>query len=193
MKPRDPVRISIVDDYDVVARMDTMFDRIVLEQWLAIERSIPAINAVLDGSGGKSEDFWLAVDTVLSSLNRIARVFWPVGGRSATKARGSAMRARYRLDENPIDSVRLVRNAMEHYDEKIDTWWAASERKTFADRLILASDQGVGLAARDESRRFNVDTLEVVVFGQRVEFQKALDNVGAIVKLVNQQPAWPTI
>ncbi len=92
------------------------------------------------------------------------------------------MRAEYDVSDNALLGKRHVRNAFEHFDERLDTWVASSQRHNLADRIIAPREGAiVGLDPSDYMRWFDPQTKTVYVFGDSIELQALVTETEALV------------
>lgn len=81
----------------------------------------------------------------LQMAANVSRLFWPP--RNA--ARGAHLRTLTGLPQNHGLSDRTLRNHIEHLDERLDTWTAASPRPFLTIELVLHDDYPASGPARD--------------------------------------------
>jgi hypothetical protein len=80
---------------------------------------------------GDQETFWFGMDAGLGALGNISKILLPPGPRSQTQRRGRQLRAAFGV---------ALRDAFEHFDERIDRWFRQSPRRNFADLQALIDE-----------------------------------------------------
>jgi hypothetical protein len=129
---------------------------------------------VLGQSGyGLSTELWASVESLLNAAASIARVCW--GQRGDLAEAREAVRAYIGIDDlSPLKSVDM-RNHFQHFDERIDRWWAESESRSFIDKV---SGHDIEVITGDPLNAFRIldfRTMEVVFWGERFSLQALVD------------------
>jgi len=75
--------------------------------------------------------------------------------REDTVQRCAPLRRELNIADDSMLWSRKARDAMEHFDERLDKWCRTSERRNFADRIIAAPGQIVGFDAGDYARHYD--------------------------------------
>ena len=70
-------------------------------------------------------------------------MFFP--SRPASSARCAHLRQLHGVSDQSLLGDRDVRNGLEHFDERVDTWAATSKHLNFADRSVFRPGSIVGL------------------------------------------------
>jgi hypothetical protein len=167
------------------ARLAYMFEGEVLNQWDFAVRAFAIMNAALHQRD--QETFWFGMDAGLGALGNISKIFFPPGTRSQTQRRGRQLRAAFGVGHDSLLQNRALRDAFEHFDERIDQWFRQSPRRNFADRLIGPAGMIQGIDAGDMFRHFNPETQAVSVVGDELGLQALIDEVQALVSRVAEQ------
>jgi hypothetical protein len=161
------------------AQLAYMFEGEVLKQWDFAVRAFAIMNAALQQHDQAS--FWFGMDAALGALGNISKIFFPPGTRSQTQRRGRQLRTAFGVADNSLLQNRALRDAFEHFDERIDQWFRQSPRRNFADRLIGPAGMIQGIDTEDMFRHFNPDTRAVSVVGDELDLQALVDEVQALV------------
>lgn len=112
---------------------------------------------------------WYHLENLLSALTSIANVLWTSNNKNPHKRRSKQLRAYFEIEHLTIDpGLRETRNSFEHLDERVDIWWAISERRNIADRNIGPKGMIQGLDESDFARAFDPTTGEISAFGKSV-------------------------
>jgi len=85
---------------------------------------------------------WIALPMMLTGAANISKALWGQGGR-ATTARQVLRQSLDVQDTSPLRDVS-VRNHLEHFDERLDRWYAKSAHRNYLDRMVgpLSTIQG---------------------------------------------------
>jgi hypothetical protein len=125
-----------VGDDHLDPRLMEVFEREILHQWDFMRIAADALNQELSQEV-PAPMFWFALHAMLSALGNISKIFWPSGRPDAsTVRRCELLRQEYAVSDSSLLGDRTVRNDLEHLDERIDKWWATSERHNLADRIV---------------------------------------------------------
>ena len=153
------------------------FETEVLHQWDFVQRG----TALMDG-GLRNVDlntFWFGLHSTVSALGNISKVFFPA--RRLNQTRCVHMRTAFGVGAASLLGDRKVRNALEHFDERVDNWAATSQRHNFADRNVFAPGAIAGLDPSDFARNYDPTTTVISVFGESVDLKAVIAEVQAIV------------
>jgi hypothetical protein len=168
-------------------RLQHIFESEVLKQWAFTIRSVAMMNNALQRAD--LDAFWFAMDTALGALANISKVFFPPSTRSQAKRRGRQMREAYGVQDNSLLKERALRDAFEHFDERIDRWFQHNKDRPFADRNVTPPGGIVigGMGPADFMRHFDPTTNVVSVLGDALDLQALVQEVEALVGRVAQQ------
>jgi hypothetical protein len=89
-----------------------------LQQWGFTLRSVMMMNDALQRADLPA--FWFAMDATLGALANISKIFFSPTTRSQAKRRGRQMRETFGVQDNSLLKERALRDAFEHFDERID-------------------------------------------------------------------------
>jgi hypothetical protein len=120
------------------------FEAEVLHQWDFVTGALDLMNAALRNQASM-EAFWFGLDAALGALANISKIFFPARDRSQAKRRGRQMREAFGVQDDSLMKGRALRDAFEHFDERIDRWFRDTQRRNFADRIIAAPGEIVGI------------------------------------------------
>jgi hypothetical protein len=94
--------------------------------------SIDSVSAVVEVIGGRSEDeiretidaatFLDQLQNIVVQAAALSRYFWPVRRNPEHVTRGKRLRWAFGVDEESPLYSRHLRNALEHFDERLDTY-----------------------------------------------------------------------
>ncbi len=91
------------------------------------------------GHGLDKIDIWSAIQSLLIAAGNISKILWP--SKEASALRGSTLRELLDVDNNNPLYDRKFRNLFEHYDERIDDWFASQSSASYTD-LSIGPPQG---------------------------------------------------
>jgi len=171
-----------------------MFEQEIIHQWDHAARAVVMMNAVLKQQVEDQDLFWFALDAALGALGNISKIFWPTGhAKRYTVARCAHLRREYGIADDSMLRSRKARDAMEHFDERLDRWYRESVRRNFADRIIAAPGMIVGIDPGDYARHYDPESQVVTVSGDALDFQGLVSEVDALVSAVrtrHEVPWW---
>ena len=125
--------------------------------------------------------FWASVQNCLTAVANISKACWGEEGK-------------YRKERKPLRSSLGIkkdsplrplsrRNSFEHFDERIDEWFATSANRIHVDRIIGPANIIGGVSAIDMFRVFDPTTAEVVFWGERYPLKRIMDEVTRLYPL----------
>lgn len=165
----------------------------------AADLAVQSFNAALARrEGGGVPPAFAAVQAILASGALVSKMLWPQPPRSTeggqpltasqeaqrknTKARGAALRKELGIRSMPILESRKVRNAFEHFDDRLDRYFEEGNRMVVDRNLgprnnmvVFADSPALHLRLIDNVR------LTVSVLDDEVSIQElvnAIDDVG---------------
>ncbi|MEA2141968.1 MAG: hypothetical protein QOI64_398 [Solirubrobacteraceae bacterium] len=96
---------------------------------------------------------WTAIQNLLTAASNISKALWGQGGRHEVERQ--ALRDSLGIDDtSPLREVAM-RNHFEHYDERLDRWWAESVAHNHLDVSIMPPSTVQGMDANDMFRVFD--------------------------------------
>jgi hypothetical protein len=169
-----------------------VFQRQVVDQCRLVLGSVPAINQ--GAATGDHDALWMACQMFVVGAGNLSKAFWGEGrGRQHIAPRRQSLRDSLAVeDSSPLYSVG-IRNHFEHYDERIDRWWAESSTHNHADRMIGSPDQLGGLTDIEMFRIYDPGTVSIVFWGQQYELQPIASEVDRIYPIALREankPHW---
>lgn len=94
------------------------------------------------------------------------------------------LRQHWDIREDSGVQVRAVRDSLEHFDERIDTWFAESTSKNFLSEVVAPSGAIGGVDPSDYARHFDPVTKAVSVFARVQALDDLINEVEEIVRKV---------
>lgn len=103
----------------------------------------------------------------LNASANIAKALWGSGGRLS--AEREELRKSLKIDAvSPMPPIQLMamRNNFEHYDQRLDEWWAKTDRHNHADMNVGPRNMIGGFEDSDMFRSFDPATWELMFWGE---------------------------
>lgn len=170
-----------------------VFQRQVADQCRFVLASVPLINK---GEIERDQDtLWIGCQMFVVGAGNVSKALWG-DGRSRRKTAPVRQPLRDSLqtdDSSPLYDVAM-RNHFEHYDERLDRWWAESPTHNHLDRHIGAGTVG-GLAAIEMFRVYDPDTMSVVFWGEEFALNPIATECERIIAIAHREsskPHWST-
>jgi hypothetical protein len=132
-----------------------------------IDAAIARLNAGDADRAEAMDELWYSVQALLNAAANISKACWGQSG-SLTKERKPIRQALGIKETSPIRSTGM-RNNFDHFDERIDKWWAESKNHNFADQNVGSVH---GLDPLDSFRALDPTTLEVIFWGKRYDLRQ---------------------
>jgi hypothetical protein len=136
-----------------------------------------ADNLVNIGHGLDHIDTWSSIQLILISAGNVSKILWPT--HKASAPRGARLRTLLGIDDNNPLADRRLRNHFEHYDERIETWFASKNSAIYKD-LIMGPLQGYDRQFPSNVHRGYDNTTQTLTFrGESM-------NLGAVIKALTE-------
>lgn len=130
------------------------------------------VNAALKQQSPGTDGVWFGLQSILISASNASKLLWGAGrtdkeAQALHEARRPLRESVGVDDSSPLNS-RRVRNSFEHFDERIDDWFKASENHNYVGRNIGPPNMIVidGAPPDDHFGHFDPST-SVVTFWDR--------------------------
>ena len=160
----------------------------------AADRSNEAFNsfAISVKSGAPDESIVAFVQEGLTHAGSLSRFFWPSKARQGRKlgrtlgqlrdARAEKLRAAFQLsDESPLKD-RGIRDALEHFDERLDEYLLSLMGGHIFPRPIVGSISAMNDPAAKFFKMVDPETLCFVLFGKEHRFGNLRDEVFKVLE-----------
>lgn len=135
----------------------------------------------------KSVKAWSAIQGMLTASANISKALW---GKD-TPVR-QALRKSIGIVEPSILQEKQMRNAFEHFDERIDDWWDKSEHHNVTELNIgKESDVTAGFDKTDIFRNFDPTSGDLILLGVRLNLYAVRDEIAKIAPIVRGEIAKP--
>lgn len=196
--------------------MDKSAERIYLTELItqcqyaiaAVERMNPLLAVIGSPAPPTNEvpEFFREAADLLQRAALASKLLWPPGGRPGSRERaerrGHDLRASLGLDSDgahPLRS-RTLRDHLEHYDERIDDWAAASPSRRMVDHLVgprrVLDKLRPIITDSDVMRHFDPETKRFIFRGDAFDIQELVraieDVLGRAERRMRDLQARPT-
>jgi hypothetical protein len=125
--------------------------------------------------------FWASVQNCLTAVAQISRACWGEEGKYRKERKPLRQSLGIKKD-SPLKPLS-GRNEFEHFDERIDEWFATSTDRIHVDRIIGPANIIGGVSTLDMFRVFDPTTAEVVLWGERFPLKTIMDEVTRLYPL----------
>ena len=111
--------------------------------------------------------FWYSVQNLLVAVGRISRLLWPPD--SLFPNRGAELRESLGVGEDsPLRALEFVEH-FEHFDKRLETWYANSEHRRFFDSYTEPLDVLADTASEDRFRGYETEKNAILFHGETYE------------------------
>ena len=131
--------------------------------------SIQSCNEILAVAREKSnaESLLDSMQNIINQPAALSRFFWPIKSDDQTQARGAYLRSVFSINDNSVLKSREIRNAIEHFDERLDKFTS----KTIAGNIYpnyVGNTPQQGSVPFFTFRAFYYDTNYFEVLGEKI-------------------------
>jgi hypothetical protein len=138
--------------------------------------------AAAQDNGGDVYRIFFAIEGLLNAAANLSKTFWGAKGKLSTQRK--PLRDSIGLsDSSPLQDVDM-RNNFQHFDERLDRWWAESEKHNFIDMNLGDMNEGLDFPTAgdiDKFRNYTPDTGELWFWGELYDVKAIVAEVKAIV------------
>ena len=96
------------------------------------------------------------------------------------KQRSAELRKELKIAGDWVIEKRILRDDLEHYDERMEAWYLASPRHNSIDMSLLARDAEIGLDGIDFRRNINPHTMSFFIEGNDYDLRAMMREVEAV-------------
>jgi len=167
-----------------------IFQRQVADQCRLVLTSVPVINQA--AATGDHDQLWVGCQMLVVGAGNVSKALWGQG-RSRKKTAPARQPLRDSLgvdDASPLYDVGM-RNNFEHFDERIDRWWAESPSHNHLDRMIGPPTAVAGLTDIEMFRIYDPGTRSIVFWGQTFALQPIASECDRLVRVAEREAAKP--
>jgi len=169
-----------------------VFQRQVAGQCRVVMSSVPIINQA--ASTADHDALWVGCQMFAVGSANVSKALWGDGkNRSKVAAQRQPLRDSLGVDDtSPLYDLSL-RNHFEHFDERIDKWWAEDPNHNILDRMIGPPSAVVGLPDISRFRVYDPSGPSLVLWGQKYDLQpiaSECDRIFPIAQREADKPHW---
>jgi hypothetical protein len=136
-----------------------------------------------------TDGVFCGVQNLLNAAANISKALWGSGGRQS-EARRELRESIGVPDDSPLRDV-VMRNNFEHYDERLDKWWAESKSHNHCDRNIMPKNAISGIDEIDMFRLFDPQTTNLTFWSQDFNLQQLISEVQRILPKLTEEASKP--
>jgi hypothetical protein len=111
-----------------------------------------------------------AVQNIVIQAGVLSRYFWPAHNKSSHRERALELRRLLKMDDNNPLQTRAIRNAMEHFDERLDLYLQEPVAGYFIPQYVGPYDEGDGVP-RHFFRAYYTDQAVFEILGERYDIE----------------------
>jgi hypothetical protein len=153
---------------------------------------------VSNAGGRDSDEIWLGLQTMLVSSSNASKLLWGAGrtGEDAKRIRAERKPLRESVDvseSSPLNN-RDVRNSFEHFDERIDRWYATRTIHQFFSRSIISSDwldRFAGATPENLFGNYDPSTAVVTFLDRSIELMPVLAETERVLGIIEDRWSRP--
>jgi|SRR5690348_9700266 len=166
-----------------------VFQRQVAKQCFAALMAAQVAQAALNQGGAEQDAFWASVQNCLTAVANISKALWGQGGKYS-KERKPLRDSLGVPNASPL-KLTSMRNNFEHFDERLDKWYATSTSRNHLDYMIGSPNVVKGMADIDMFRVFDNTTGDVVFWGKRYPLKLIVAEVQRLKAIAEAEAAKP--
>ena len=129
------------------------------------------------------------IQNFLNATANISKALWGSKGRK-TLTRKALRDSIGVTDASPLHEVTM-RNNFEHFDERLDKWWAESPRHNFVDCNVMPRTAVGGVDDSDIFRNFDPQTKDVIFWSERFNIQSIVNEIQRILPILKTETTKP--
>jgi len=133
--------------------------------------------------------FWYSVQNLMVAVGRISHILWPPD--PLFPERGDELRESLGVGgDSPLRALEFVEH-FEHFDKRLETWYATSEQRRFFDSYTEPLDVLAETAPVDRFRGYETQKNAVLFHGQTYELgpvSRAIEELQARAEAQMQKP-----
>lgn len=177
--------------------MDPYFERIYREE-IASEcqhalRAIQGINATLEHRAEVPLLFY-HLHSFISHVAAVSRILWPplkgdAPAKARAKARGEHLCSVLGVDDAHPVASRALRNHLEHYDERVDSWVQDSTHHNLAPATVGPAGvfAGPAMTSRDVLRQYDPAAKTFLFRGEPFPLQPTVSGLEDLLARLHQR------
>jgi hypothetical protein len=139
----------------------------------------------------RTEEIVFALQEALGHCAAVSRYFSPVSDEQLALARAKTLRAAFELHDNDplLNGVRLIRNAIEHFDERLDHFCSRDPVGAIFD-LIVGSEDLADEQVTHVLRLVDPASQIIILFGKKYPFaglHRSIERIHGIASMMDRE------
>lgn len=122
-------------------------------------------------------EVWCSIQSILVAAGNVSKILWP---QKKHAARGEKLRKLLNVNQNNLLSDRKFRNHFEHYDERIDAWFAENSSAVYMDMVIDPFKSIRGHFPTNNHRAYDPLTQTLTFRGDSIDLAAVLNELDEI-------------
>ena len=145
---------------------------------------------------GLNRDYYF-LQSLLTALGNISKILWPImkrndeQGNESRRARGNELRKALNVKEDSALKNRELRDLFEHFDERMDEWFEAVDRRGFSDRNVGSMEGVIVPSAIERLRTFVPETWTLFFKEKEFKLYPAIEAVNELYEVVQGKIGQP--
>jgi hypothetical protein len=142
------------------------------------------------------DEVWFSVQNLLTAAANVSKACWGQSHKQKALAQQrKPLRESIGIKSTSPIRRTAMRNNFDHYDERLDEWWATSKQHNHVDNIVGPGTVVSGANPRDMFRVLDTATMEVVFWGQRFALRAIITEAERLLPVVSAEahkPHWVT-
>jgi hypothetical protein len=135
------------------------------------------------------EVIWAAIQGILTATANLSKAFW--GQRGSLEQQREDLRLSLQVEATSVLRPTSMRNNFDHFDERLDKWWAESTHHNHIDYIVGPENMIGGADPKDIFRHFNPETGDVIFWGDRYSLVAIIQEINHLLPIVAAEAAKP--
>ena len=138
---------------------------------------------------GSQPDLWMAVQTFLGACANVSKACW--GQNGSKTAERKPLRDSLQIgDDSPLQPTKF-RNHFEHFDERLDRWWAESPNHNMANQIIGPPNAIGGLQDIEIFKWYDPTEATLVFWSDRFAMNDVVAEIKRILPVARTEAGKP--
>jgi hypothetical protein len=137
------------------------------------------------------------LQSLLTALGNISKMLWPIikrndeEGNELRRARGNELRKALNVKDDSALKNRALRDLFEHFDERMDEWFGADDRRGFSDRNVGSMEGVIVPSGIEPLRTFVPKTWTLIFRKKEFKLYPAIEAVNELCEAVQSKIGQP--
>jgi hypothetical protein len=168
----------------------------IMFQCLAVSNAAADIDwSLRNQAQDQARRLWYGVNNLVVAAGNLQKILW------GQRVRDRALRVRRDRERAPLREICqvnegsplykvVIRNDLEHIDERLEEWWRTSETHNYSGEIVGSPAQVQGLGDRDLMRWFDPETTDLVFWANSMNLRAVFEECQRILPLL---VAWRSV